>query len=86
MASVCACRPLMAAAFFLLVAERVASLSPFQVNITANKNEGKSRRKLLLFIFFPFFILHFSLKIRTFGSAEGTHVRKNSNIFGYSLT
>jgi hypothetical protein len=68
----------MAAAFFLLVAERVASLSPFQVNITANKNEGKSRRKLLLFIF-PLFYSSLFTDLYYFGSAEGTHVRKNSN-------
>ena len=78
MASVCACRPLMAAAFFLLAAERVASHSPFQVNITANKNEGKSRRKLLLFIFshFLFFTFHWKSvplappKVLTFGKTQ----------------
>jgi hypothetical protein len=43
----------MAAAFFLLAAERVASHSPFQVNITANKNEVKAGGNFC-FLFFPF--------------------------------
>lgn len=45
MASVCACRPLTVAAYFLLVAERVASLLQYQANTTANKPFGKGYKR-----------------------------------------
>ena len=45
MASVCACRPLTAAAYFLLVAERVASLLQYLANTTANKLFGKGNKR-----------------------------------------